>query len=460
MEYRSSITSANAPAKPRIHHFGGRRIRTIALILSVTEAKSCPGPRIGAGTPCSASLSAGLSAMFHSTLDCPWFLDLRVRIAQPRLIGSPGPRVQLFEQAVIQIFLRQHGNAALWIIDVPENNRFRRARLLARRDDFTVAYTAIFFFGFDFHRIDSLHAVRTFFHDATAAHADVGIAHAEQAGRLPVRVKSEIEAPHLIRTVVRAIARAHAAVVDHFVQAFRAMNRRGHRANNFARRVFTMHAEHGLVVSARAVQIPFEVAVDANPVHLTANHDFRLADHRDVVFRLAGHHARAAAGTGVQVYRHAPRVAVVFHLGVQRERIFLYVGLRELRILAVLVQRRDAHDVAPFHRVVRLRCGQRPFRARLSDLESRAYPRRGERPNPTRVEARARSNAPRARASIAKKNSYAFVRVAGHHPRRRDNGSPLILQFNGIFTPESQALGRLRAQHGDAVPRELRQRLG
>src|SRR5260370_41266884 len=107
---------------------------TMALILSVTEVMLYPGPRIGAGALCSASLSAGLSAMFHSTLDCRWFLDLRIRIAQPRLISSPGPGVQLFEQTVIQIFLLHHATAALGIIDVSEYERFRRARLRARRD--------------------------------------------------------------------------------------------------------------------------------------------------------------------------------------------------------------------------------------------------------------------------------------------------------------------------------------
>src|SRR5882762_1125120 len=250
MEYRSSITSAKAPAKPRIHHLGGRRIRTMALILSVTEAKLYPGPRIGAGAGCSASLSAGLSAMFHSTLDC-CFLNLRIRIAQSRLIGCAGPRVQLLEQAVIQIFLFQLGDGAQWIIDVAENDGFRGAGLLAGGDNFTVTDSAILFFGFDFHGVDSLHAVGTLFHNAAAAHSDVGIAHAEQAGRFPVRVETEVESPHLIRTVVRAVARAYAAVVDHFVQAFRAVNCRGHRADDFARRVFTVHADHGLMVGAR-----------------------------------------------------------------------------------------------------------------------------------------------------------------------------------------------------------------
>src|ERR1700730_625664 len=147
MEYRSSITSANAPAKPRIHHLGGRRIMTMALILSVTEAKLYPGPRIGVGPLCSASLSAGLSAIFHSTLDCR-FLDLRIRIAQPRLIRCAGPRVQLFEQTVIQIFLFHFGNGALWIINVAENDRFRGAGLLAGGDNFAVPDDAILFFGF------------------------------------------------------------------------------------------------------------------------------------------------------------------------------------------------------------------------------------------------------------------------------------------------------------------------
>src|SRR5258708_61494 len=100
-----SMTRAKETRKPMIHHLGVRRESTIELILSVTEAKSCPGPRIGAFAICCTSLSLGLSAMFHSALNAALnaalsgrrLLHLRVRVAQLGKIRCPWPRVQLFQ---------------------------------------------------------------------------------------------------------------------------------------------------------------------------------------------------------------------------------------------------------------------------------------------------------------------------------------------------------------------------
>ena len=66
--------------------------------------------------------------------------------------------------------------------------------------------------------------------------------------RVPVLVEQEVEAPHLVRAVVRAVARAHAAVVDHVVQALVAVDRRRHRAHHLAGRVLAVLAHHRLVI--------------------------------------------------------------------------------------------------------------------------------------------------------------------------------------------------------------------
>src|ERR1700689_3668560 len=133
------MTSAKETRKPMIHHFGVRRDSTIALILSVTEAKSCPGPRIGAfANSSAASLSLGLSAMSHSALD-PWCLfDLRTRVAQLRQICRSGPRVQVFQKFVIAVVRFKFGHAAIRIVDVSKDDCLRRARLLAGGDNFAV----------------------------------------------------------------------------------------------------------------------------------------------------------------------------------------------------------------------------------------------------------------------------------------------------------------------------------
>ncbi len=74
-----------------------------------------------------------------------------------------------------------------------------------------------------------------------------------KVGRVPVRVEQEIEPPHLVGAVVRAIPRPHAAVVDHVVEAFVAVNRGLHRADVLARRVLAVHAQDRLVEGLRAL---------------------------------------------------------------------------------------------------------------------------------------------------------------------------------------------------------------
>ncbi len=63
-----------------------------------------------------------------------------------------------------------------------------------------------------------------------------------KVGRVPVLVEQEVEAAHLVGAVVRAVARPHAAVVDHVVQAFVAVDGRRDRAHHLARRVLALHA--------------------------------------------------------------------------------------------------------------------------------------------------------------------------------------------------------------------------
>src|SRR5581483_3696768 len=148
--------------------------------------------------------------------------------------------------------------------------------------------------GIDLGFVDSLHAIGTLLHDAAAAHADVGIAHQLQAGRLKILEQVEIESPHLVRAIVRAVAGAHAAVVDHIIQAFGAVRGSLHRTYQLAGSVFALHTGHRLVVENRIVEVAGVIRVHANPVHVAAAADLVFADHRNVVLRLARDHARAA----------------------------------------------------------------------------------------------------------------------------------------------------------------------
>ena len=123
-------------------------------------------------------------------------------------------------------------------------------------------------------------------------------------------VLEEVEAPHLVRAVVRAVPRADAAVVDHLVQALGAVRRSPPpgRPPRRARSRSACTAPAGSSVSGLSSS-PCVVAVDAQPVHLAAAQHLVLADDRDVVLRLAGDDAGVAADAGVEVDRHAPLVA-------------------------------------------------------------------------------------------------------------------------------------------------------
>src|SRR5262249_53069474 len=117
-----------------------------------------------------------------------------------------------------------------------------RARRLAGGDHIAVADAAILLLRLDARGVDALHTIGAFFHHAACAHRDVRVAQPLQAGGLIISVLEKIKTPDLVGAVVRAVARADTAIVDHIVQAFAAVHRGPHRTYHFARRVFAVHA--------------------------------------------------------------------------------------------------------------------------------------------------------------------------------------------------------------------------
>src|SRR5271165_1102531 len=98
--------------------------------------------------------------------------ELRVRVSYFCQIRGSWTRVQFAQQAVISGLRFQLGNFAVGVVDVAEDDRACGTRLLAGGLDFRIVDLAIFAFGVDAALVDALDAVRTFFHDAAAAHAD------------------------------------------------------------------------------------------------------------------------------------------------------------------------------------------------------------------------------------------------------------------------------------------------
>ena len=242
----------------------------------------------------------------------PHALEIGIRVAHLGQIGRPGLGVQLLEERVVaRIGLRLH-DPARSVPKIAELDGRGGAGLLAGRLDVAVTKLAPRELRIDLHPIDPLRAVGALLHDAPRANRDVRVhRELEDVGRVLGEVE-EIEAAHLVGTVVRAVAGPDAPVVDHHVEALPVVDGRGHGADLLARRILAVHAGNGLEDDLRAAGgLAGEVPVDPDPVHLAPLRDLDLADDRHVVLALAGRHARVAADARVQVDRHPPLVPLI-----------------------------------------------------------------------------------------------------------------------------------------------------
>src|SRR5690606_13590408 len=111
--------------------------------------------------------------------------------------------------------------------------------------------------------------------------------------------------------VIRAVTRAHTAVIDHLIQALAVVKRRLDWTDRLTRRFFAVHTGPRLEVDIRIVQVPLIVAVDLQPMHLAPRLHAFLAHHGDVVFHHAGEDTRIAADTGRRINRHTPGITFV-----------------------------------------------------------------------------------------------------------------------------------------------------
>src|SRR5215469_9316793 len=272
-------------------------------------------------------------------------LEFRVRVADFRQVRGPRTRVEIGQHTVVAVLRLQLRDTAIRIIDIAEDDGVRRARLLARGLQSTVFDLLFGPLGVDAMLGDALDAVRALLHDAATPHGNVGVAHHLVLLRVPVLEEQEIKAANFVWAVVRAVARAHAPVVDHVVQAFGAVQRGADRAHQFAGRVFALHARNRLEVGLGIVAIALVVRIDANPVHVTPPNNLLFADDGDIVLRLAGDHAVVTTDTSVHVDRHAPRVTLrVVVVRIQRELARRLLFLSKLWIFLVFRQGSFAED--------------------------------------------------------------------------------------------------------------------
>src|SRR5712692_8990398 len=285
-------------------------------------------------------------SVVHGLTALRWRFQLEITIADLRQIGGPRPCVELIQQSVVAGVRLQFRHAAIRIIDVAEDNGVGRTGLLARRLQFAVLNFPVGPLGVDAMLIDALDTVSTFLHDAPTAHRHIWVAHHLVLRRIPVLEEQEVEAAYFVRAVVGTVARAHAAVVNHVIQAFGAVHGSADWTDYLARRVLALHAGHRLEKRSRIVTIALVVGIHSQPVHVPASDNLLFADHRDVILRLAGDDAVVAPDTGVHVDRHTPRVWLIFVIEARKQTQLgnRFLFRRKARVLLVFLQRSLTHQ--------------------------------------------------------------------------------------------------------------------
>src|SRR5205814_6046473 len=249
-------------------------------------------------------------------------------------------------------------------------------------------------------------------------------------------------------------------------------------AHLLAGRVLAVLAEHGLEVRARRGQVSFEVAVDADPLHVATDPHLLLAHHRDVVLRIAADHAGVAAGAGAHVDRHAPGVFRIRPVGEHRRthvgRLVPLALVGEAWVLLVFVERGVTDDAPRAQRfvglervvlvaamlaerlrtvilVVALGDGDAPLAVHLPDRPRRVERRPGGT-DEIGVEARPRTHPARGFATVTQIHRHRVVGMAGRHDHRSFYFSAAYRDLHDVVFFELE-LGEGGSRHdGRVVP--------
>jgi len=223
--------------------------------------------------------------------------------------------IKVLEYLVSSLVFNELRYAALRVNQAAEDQGPRRAGLRAGRRKVAVADFSAFRCGLELCLYNSLNAEGTFLHYSLLSHRNIRI-------QLPLErfgpgEGKPVEAPHLVRIVLRAKTRSKAAIVNLVIETFYAVLRSENRAHVLTRRVVTMLAKHYKPVCPFFVIV--EISLDPYPGHLPPHENLVAFHDGDIVFRVASDYAGAAADAAVQVHDHRP--AIVF-IGVTRIEIF------------------------------------------------------------------------------------------------------------------------------------------
>ena len=378
---------------------------------------------------------------------------LGIGVAQLGQIGRTWSGVEFGQQTVLAWFSSALRDATLCVIDIAERNGLRRAQLDTSGNDFAVADRAVFFFGVYANSVDALNAVGAFFHDAAIANRDVRVIEQFEAGCVVIGVLEEVKAPHFIRTVIRTVSRAHTAVVDHVIQALITVGGCPDRTDDFTRRIFALHAGYGLMVGLRVIQVAGIIPVYAYPVHLAAGGNLLFADYGNIIFRLAGDSAGVTTNARVQVYGHAPGIAIIAigRMHAQLGRRIMGHLLREVGMLPVFGQGARPDERPALHIGMILSTGQGVCFARLADFKTAGGPQCPCCPQRVGVEADACPHAACSGASVTQMNSDRLVHVAGRNPDRCLDAVAVETQLDHIFIRDTELLSHMQAHKSGVI---------
>src|SRR5262249_42869880 len=144
--------------------------------------------------------------------------------------------------------------------------------------------------------------------------------------------------------------------------------------------------------------------------------------------------ARIAADAGIDVDRHAPPVAGVFVVGIQRDRARrrLLTLVDRARVLYELVARQCPDHAAAVHQVVILGAREGEVAARLDDLEPFAELGRIGGPDRVRIEAGADRELAAARTAVAEMHRGAAVRMTGDLEQRPADRAAAVSELDDV----------------------------
>src|SRR5262249_37979695 len=162
------------------------------------------------GSPSTRWSAWAMPAGWNASVAMLRCLQLGVRVTKGRQVGRPRLRVQVFQQGVMQRRVLTLFDLAGAVVDGAEDDGLRRAGRLAGGQDFAVADAPAFLLGVNHGLPNPLHAVGTLLHDAARPDGYVRVVLLPEALGGVIGVVEEVEAPDLVRAVVRAEARADA----------------------------------------------------------------------------------------------------------------------------------------------------------------------------------------------------------------------------------------------------------